>query len=202
MQSEPQLADALNWVPTILDLPTYTGIEPVPSNLPSSYLEFLDLVHPGEGFVGYEYLRLFALEQLPWVNCAYQVATYLPGYYLFGSNGCGEAYMFGPPDGERPVIRTAFVPLDLEYVSESWPDFPHFLLGLVSAPRQYDDSSYPDTPNPEAFGLEIHEVHPIALGGSPTDPANRLFVPVAKHAELVSFWNKTFPIVKRQRTRA
>ncbi len=198
MQSEPQLADAINWVPSSLNLPIEVTRAPLPTDLPSAYLEFLALVHPGEGFIGYEYLRLFALEQLPWVNAAYEVATYLPGYYLFGSNGCGQAYMFGPANGERSVVRIAFVPFDLEYVSETWPDFQHFLLGLVSAPSQFDDASYPDTPNPDAVGLEVHEVQPIALGGNPTDPANTILVPVEKHAELVAFWNKTFPIIKRQ----
>jgi len=202
LQPDPQLADALNWIPAKLSLPIGGSAEPVPTDLPDSYREFLALVQPGEGFIGYEYLRLYGMDQLPWINSAYQVAKYLPGYYAFGSNGCGEAYLFAPPSGARPVVRIPFIPLDVEYLSESWPDFDHFLFALVSAPRKYDDSSYPDVPNPEAVGQEVHEIHPIVLGGNPTEPANQVIVPVEKHVELVIFWNETFQGIKHRSARA
>lgn len=38
-----------------------------------------------------------------------------------------------------------------------------------------------------------HEQHPIILGGSPTDPDNKLLVPLAKYAELVAWWNERTP---------
>jgi hypothetical protein len=197
LQPEPQLADALNWIPTKLSLPI-DCTDPVPCDLPDSYRKFLELVQPGEGFVGYEYLRLFGIEQLPWINAAYQVAKYLPGYYLFGSNGCGEAYLFAPANGPQQVIKMPFIPFDLEYLSESWPDFDHFLLALVSAPCEHDGSPYPDVPNPDSVGQEVHEIHPIVLGGSPSDSANQALVPVQKHVELVSFWNEAFQNIKRR----
>jgi hypothetical protein len=199
--TQRNLADALNWICGPLELPRSPQAPPSPE-LPATYRKLLEHIGPGEGFIGHEYLRLFAIDQLPWVNDAYAIGTYLPGYYLFGSNGCGEAYLFGPSTPhERPVIRIAFVPLDMEYASKSWPSFGHFLFALVNAPPEFEDSAFPDTPNPDAVGMEVHEVHPIGLGGDPTDQKNKVLVPVQKHVELVSFWNKTFHAI-RQRTRA
>ena len=201
MHSEPparDLADALNWVPGALDLPR-AGRASVPADLPPTYIDLVALIGAGEGFVGHEYLRLFALDQLLWVNDAYGVGTYLPGHCMFGSNGCGEAYLFGPPTvAERAVIRVSFIPLDPDYVSQSWPSFDQFLLALVNAPPDNPDDPYPYTPDPDAIGKELHEVHPIALGGSPTDPANKVLVPVEKHAELVAFWNRTFNAIRQR----
>lgn len=198
MTHQKQLAEALNWIPHDLALPLEPSAEAIPADLPPAYLEFLALIQPGEGFIGHRYLRLFALEQLPWVNTAYEVRTYLPGFFLFGSDGCGEAYLFGPASPARSVVTVPFIPLDLEYQSESWPSFDHFLVALAEAPPDCDSSTYPDTPDPKALGLEVHQVHPIVFGGHPTDPANTVLVPVEKHVELVSFWNRTYQGIRQR----
>ena len=46
--------------------------------------------------------------------------------------------------------------------------------------------------NPAAVGMEVHETHPVCLGGSPTDPANKVLVPPTEHAELCRFWNSEY----------
>ena len=196
------LADALNWIAGKLELPP-SDVNEFSPDLPTTYLEFLELVGPGEGFIGHEYLRLFAPEQLPWVNNAYGVDTFLPGHLLFGSNGCGDAYLFKPTPGEIEVSRIPFIPLNTEYTIHTWDSFGHFLVALVDAPSEFAQSSYPETPNPEVVGKEVHEVHPVALGGNPTDPKNKVLVPVEKHAQLVSYWNKTFnAIIHRENDHA
>jgi hypothetical protein len=44
--------------------------------------------------------------------------------------------------------------------------------------------------NPEMFkGLQIHEIHPIKFGGSPTDLSNKIFLTPSQHAEYTNFWN-------------
>ena len=40
------------------------------------------------------------------------------------------------------------------------------------------------------FGKEIFEIQPIILGGSPTDPANKIALTREKHIEAVRYWNK------------
>jgi len=37
--------------------------------------------------------------------------------------------------------------------------------------------------------LQIHEIHPVKFGGSPVDPANKIFLTQPEHAELTNFWN-------------
>lgn len=44
--------------------------------------------------------------------------------------------------------------------------------------------------NPEMFkGLQIHEIHPVKFGGSPTSLSNKIFLTPAQHAEYTNFWN-------------
>jgi len=44
--------------------------------------------------------------------------------------------------------------------------------------------------NPEMFkGLQIHEIHPIKFGGSPTDLSNKIFLTPSQHAQYTNFWN-------------
>lgn len=40
-------------------------------------------------------------------------------------------------------------------------------------------------------GLEIFEITPIILGGSPTDPENKTALTRKQHIEACRYWNKT-----------
>lgn len=46
-------------------------------------------------------------------------------------------------------------------------------------------------------GMEIFEVTPIILGGSPTDPQNKTVLTRQQHIEAVRYWNK---VVKELRS--
>src|SRR5690606_37016888 len=39
-------------------------------------------------------------------------------------------------------------------------------------------------------GKQIHEIHPVKFGGSPTDPANKVALPPQEHARYTAFWNR------------
>lgn len=39
-------------------------------------------------------------------------------------------------------------------------------------------------------GMEIFEITPVVLGGSPTDPANKAVINRQQHIEAVRYWNK------------
>jgi hypothetical protein len=41
----------------------------------------------------------------------------------------------------------------------------------------------------DSFGKEIFEIHPVILGGSPTDPANKVILSRREHIEAVRYWN-------------
>lgn len=136
-----------------------------------------------EGFLGETYLRLYRLQELVALNLAYEVPALLPEIIVFGSNGGGEA--FGFPLGEPAVIQVPFLPLAAEYAKRQAHSFTEF-VGLLAS------SGESPAHNVEAIGKEVHDKHPICLGGSPTDPANKVLVPSAKHAELCRFWNKVY----------
>jgi hypothetical protein len=61
--------------------------------------------------------------------------------------------------------------------------------------------SDPKTPGggrPEAYaGKEIFEIHPVILGGSPTDPANKTVLTRAQHIEAVRYWNRIIRHARR-----
>jgi hypothetical protein len=39
-------------------------------------------------------------------------------------------------------------------------------------------------------GKQIHEIHPVKFGGSPTDLANKVALTPAEHAQYTTFWNR------------
>lgn len=43
--------------------------------------------------------------------------------------------------------------------------------------------------NPEFKGMQIHEIHPVKFGGSPTDLSNKAVLSPKQHAEYTKFWN-------------
>lgn len=44
---------------------------------------------------------------------------------------------------------------------------------------------------------EIFEVHPIILGGSPTDENNKIILTREQHIEAVNYWNKIIKDLKK-----
>jgi hypothetical protein len=43
--------------------------------------------------------------------------------------------------------------------------------------------------DPRSRGKEIFEIHPVLLGGSPTDLENKMILARDRHIELVRYWN-------------
>jgi len=52
---------------------------------------------------------------------------------------------------------------------------------------------------PERFrGMEIFEITPIILGGSPTDPQNKTLLNRQQHFEAVRYWNQIVDDLRNQ----
>jgi hypothetical protein len=47
-------------------------------------------------------------------------------------------------------------------------------------------------------GKEIVELKPVILGGSPTDPANKVVLTRQQHIEAVRYWNKIISDLRNQ----
>ncbi|WP_169266704.1 MULTISPECIES: hypothetical protein [Brasilonema] len=45
--------------------------------------------------------------------------------------------------------------------------------------------------------MEIHEIHPIKFGGSPTDLNNKIIIPEKVHTELTNWWNEVQNLVEK-----
>lgn len=98
--------------------------------LPSEYVAFLRQHDGGEGFVGHAYLILWRLKELVELNKAYEIETYVPGLFAFGSDGGGEAFAFDLRATPPAVVAVPFVGLDLSLARPIAADFDSFLLAL------------------------------------------------------------------------
>ena len=49
-------------------------------------------------------------------------------------------------------------------------------------------------------GREVFEITPIILGGSPTDPNNKIALDRKQHIEAVRYWNRVIFDLRRKKT--
>jgi len=136
-----------------------------------------------QGFIGEKgdtLIRLFKPELLDDINRQYQIVDYLPGYQLIGSNTALEG-LFVAPDGK--VVQIPFIPFSPQYAQILFDSVQHLRDEFKRTFRS--DASY----LPEFTRMAVH---PIALGGSPTDPANFKDAPEDIHVKATVFWNKAY----------
>lgn len=50
----------------------------------------------------------------------------------------------------------------------------------------------------EYAGKEVFEIQPVILGGSPTDPANKVVLTRQQHIEAVRYWNKMIRGIRKR----
>lgn len=56
--------------------------------------------------------------------------------------------------------------------------------------------------DPDCRGKEIFEVKPVILGGSPTDPANKVLLSRDEHIQAVRYWNEVIAELRAKSDRA
>lgn len=162
--------------------------------LPNSDLAAVRSIGAREGFIGSRYVRLYALDELAAANEAYGVDTWLPGFWLIGSDGCGTAFLCDLKSAPVHVVECPFIPLDSDYFDRVHDNFELFLSTLVQAARA--SARAPIQPNPDTLGLEIHEKHPVVLGGDPTAPDNKMLLRPPERAKACTFFNRIFREVR------
>jgi len=137
-----------------------------------------------EGWIGKEYVRVYAASDRQRVAALYDFPTFLPGYEPWGSGGL-DALCLGP---DSRLYTIDWIPLDESFRKERYASaaaFEEDIARLLEA-----------TPAYEHFQKEVHFVHPLALGGSPkTAP---IMLDQARHAEACRFFNKVYARAKRQ----
>lgn len=179
----------LNGNPAATDIAIAEAEKQLHTRFPKEYVEFLKLTNGGEGFIGKNsYAILWSVQELHTMDCSYEVQKYVPGLLLFGSNGAGEAYGFDRRTPQLPIVSVPFVgmPWNLaQTVGSSFNDF----LGTASRDRVTESNPQRRVTELECRGKEIFEISPVILGGSPTDPANKIVLTKNEHIQAVVYWN-------------
>ena len=135
-----------------------------------------------EGWLGEEYVRIYAETDRPRVAELYDFATFLPGYEPWGSWGL-DALCLGP-DGQLYTVD--WVPLEQDLQKERYGSVAEFEADIA---RLHEAG-----PSYEHFQKEVHYAHPLVLGGDPQ--ATPVMLDQATHAQACCFFNKLCREVK------
>ena len=98
--------------------------------LPAEYVQFLQQMNGGEGFIGQNYLMAWPIEDLIQSNEDYLVHEAAPELFLFGSSGGGEAFAFDTRSSPPPIVAVPFIVISLKDAIVLAPDFNAFLQHL------------------------------------------------------------------------
>src|SRR5260370_3786484 len=109
-----------------------------------------------EGWLGDEYVRVYAASDRTRIAQLYDFATFLPGYVPLGSWGLDALCLCR--DSKLYVVD--WIPLHESFRRERYPNVEAFTRDL--AQLREATSTY------EHFQKEVHLVTPLVLGGSPT----------------------------------
>ena len=97
--------------------------------LPADYVQFLEQMNGGEGFVGKNYLMAWPIEDLIQFNKDYYVDVAAPELLLFGSSGGGETFAFDTRSSPPPIVAVPAI-VCLEDAIVIAPTFNSFLQHL------------------------------------------------------------------------
>ena len=101
--------------------------------LPAEYVQFLNMMDGGQGFINREYVIFYSVGEIFSVNEAYEIEKAAPGLLVFGSNGGGEAYGFDTRNAKWPVVQLPLIGMEW---SVAWPkgdSFYEFLKTLYES---------------------------------------------------------------------
>jgi hypothetical protein len=96
--------------------------------LPADYVAYLLKANGGEGFIGDpSYVVLWPVEDLIEANLGYEVAEWVPGLFLFGSDGGGVAFAFDTRSPACAIVMVPFIPMEFKELVPIAPNFESFL---------------------------------------------------------------------------
>ena len=139
-----------------------------------------------EGWLGDEFVRLYAEAARPDVASLYAFREFLPEYELWGSWGL-DALWLGP---DSKLYRIPWIPLSEAHRNEGYAS----VESLEAALSRLHEAG----PEYEHFGKEIHFLTPIVFGGRAEDSSNLAMVDQATHAQLCVYWNRVYARVKAE----
>lgn len=100
--------------------------------LPADYVQFLDQMNGGEGFVGKHYLMAWRIEDLIQFNKEYLDDELVPELLLFGSDGGGELFAFDTRSTPPAIVAVPAI-VSLKDAIVIAPNFSLFLQHMYQA---------------------------------------------------------------------
>jgi cell wall assembly regulator SMI1 len=164
--------------------------------LPEDYKAFLLQHNGGDGLIGTGHFILWRAEELCKFNDGYEVSKYAPGLLLFGSNGGGDGFAFDTRTSPYRIMQVPFVGMSRAEEFHVAASFTELLMRQRE--KRAHSSERSSKSNPALQGKEIFEIKPIILGGSPTDPENKVALTRDQHMEVVRYWNKLVSNLRNQ----
>ena len=158
-------------------------------DLPLEYLDLFSFMNGGEGFIGDNYCRLYAIEDLMPLNEAFLVKEFAPELLIFGSNGGGEAFAFNTSSSPFSIVAIPFIPMDIKWAKSLGKTINEFFFHFSNS-ADNRVKNIPPSINNTLIGKGIHEIQPVVFGGDPVDPKNKIPLSPKDYAKLVVFWNK------------
>ena len=140
-----------------------------------------------EGWLGEEYVRIYADKDRQRIAELYDFATSLPGYEPWGSWGL-DALCLGP---DSRLYAVDWISLEASFRKQRYASVAEFEEDIGRLREA--------SPGYEHFQKEVHFVHPLALGGDPK--AAPVMIDQATHAKACRFFNKVYAQVRKQAAR-
>ena len=155
--------------------------------LPADYWSVLSFANGSEGFLGDQYLRFYSTSQLIPLNRAFCTQEFIPGRFIFGSNGGGEAWAFDLQVRPAVVIKVPFIPMVYKYI-HSFGALEHWMTLLARNATEPNQARI----NPALIGKELHAIHPVVFGGDPVATNNKALLTPTEYAPYVVWWNRKY----------
>ena len=133
-----------------------------------------------EGWLGDEYVRLYAESAREEIASLYAFHEFLPDYELWGSWGLDALCLAR----DSKLYRIPWIPLSETHRQAAYPSIEEFRSALGTLREA--------APEYEHFGKETHFRTPIIFGGDPNDNGNVAMVDQAAHAQLCIYWNRVY----------
>ena len=151
---------------------------------PADFGRFLESYDAAEGYVVGGYLQIWPVMEMADLNRSAQIEDCAPGLAIVATDAGGDGY--GLDRQTNAFVSIAMIGMSTMQPEPIGRTFEQLLRWIAN---RNPDAQPPPVGPPATHGLVIYEKHPIILGGSPTDPDNKMLIPLAKYTELVAWWN-------------
>lgn len=117
-------------------------------DFPEDYLNLLRYSNGGEGELGVDplWFSIYPAEEVVELNRRYEIESYLPGYFAFGSNRGGEALLFDTRKSKPwKVYYAPFIGMEEDQVLECAANFKEFVrsMGRPSPKTEHERETTP-----------------------------------------------------------